>query len=85
MTETDSVTSNGVTKSGVDCIDILILLLKPDLHETNFSREANFSPGIFACEFTANSKFNFHWKNFFCEFAANNAKEHGICSKIVGI
>ena len=51
--------------------------LKPELHETNFSREANFSP--------ANSKFNFHWHNFFCEFAANNAKQHGICSKIVVI
>ena len=85
MTVTGSVTSNGVTKSGVDCIDILILLLKPDLHETNFSREANFSPGIFACEFAANSKFNFHCQNFFCEFAENNAKEQGICSKTVVI
>ena len=59
--------------------------LKPDLHETNFSREANFCHKFFACEFAANSKFNFHWQNFFCEFAANNAKENGVCLKIVVI
>ena len=44
-----------------------------------------FRHKFFACEFAANSKFNFHWQNFFCEFAVNNAKENGVCSKIVVI